>query len=577
MTLGRNLPHDTPLLRQHNYITFDRFGKKRTTRTIVGPTLHQEGQNKHVFGKLDDSKPLWMLRSPPIGVYELQLCQFGFVYKGDADVLLEPSLHFCYCRGMPHLPFLSHQNTGDLVLGRLWRFPISPLVRVSAPAHTAHMYVIGMSGKGKSKLLAYCLYQNIAAGRGCGLIDPHSLLVDDLLRLLVTRSVLTDPDIRSRLIYVDPARTDYVIPFNVLATQAEHPYDIAASVLKAFRRTWPECLSEAPHFSNVVTAALIVLIENGLTLMHMSRLLTNSEFREQCLERVTDSSIVEFFHDRYDQWGREAPLLRESTLNKIGAFSLNPRLKLMLGQQTNHLDFRAIMDEGKILLLDLGHSDGETNRLIGSLVVTGLELAMRRRRNHKLWNLTIDEFAGYVANEGSVKTLAHVFSEGRKFRTSMTVAHQDLSQLTPRMLGALSNVQTKVLFGIGRHDAEYFAKLIGRVDAEAVKRDPKTEAQHELFSPLSEQWEQWIDRLRFQPARQATVASQDGRVVSLRTMNIPAYTATAEQVEEIRRESLARYGIPYAEAERNAQETLADCQPQRSMEIEIPAYEVVSL
>jgi len=227
---------------------------------------------------------------------------------------------------MLHLPFLPHHNRGDQVLGRLWRFPILPVFRVTASSRTAHMYVIGMSGKGKSKLLEYCLYQDIAAGRGCGLIDPHSLLVDDLLRLLITRDALADPDIRHRLIYVDPARTDYVVPFNVLATQAEHPYDVAASVLEAFRRTWPECLSEAPHFSNMVTAALIVLIENDLTLMHMPRLLTNSEFREQCLERVADSSIVEFFHDRYDQWGREAPLLRESTLNKIGAFSLNARL-----------------------------------------------------------------------------------------------------------------------------------------------------------------------------------------------------------------------------------------------------------
>jgi hypothetical protein len=196
---------------------------------------------------------------------------------------------------MLHLPFLPHQNRADLVLGRLWRFPISPLFRVTASARTAHLYVIGMSGKGKSKLLEYCLYQDIAAGRGCGLIDPHSLLVDDLLRLLITRGVFANPDIRHRLIYVDPARTDYVIPFNVLATQAAHPYDIAAAVLEAFRRTWSECLKEAPHFSNVVTAALIVLIENGLTLMHMPRLLTNSEFREQCLDRVTDGSIVEFF------------------------------------------------------------------------------------------------------------------------------------------------------------------------------------------------------------------------------------------------------------------------------------------
>jgi hypothetical protein len=145
------------------------------------------------------------------------------------------------------------------------------------------------------------------------------------------------------------------------------------------------------------------------------------------------------------------------------------------------------------------------------------------------------------------------------------------------MLGALSNVQTKVIFGIGRHDAEYFAKLVGRVDAEVVKRDPKTETQHELFSSLPEQWEQWVDRLRFQPARQATVASQDGRVVSLRTMTIPPYTATAEQVEEIRRESLARYGIPYAEAERNVQETLvADGQEPPSDRI-VPSYEVVAV
>jgi hypothetical protein len=162
---------------------------------------------------------------------------------------------------MVHLPFLSRQNRDGLVLGRLGRFPIAPLFRVTASARTAHLYVIGLSGKGKSKLLEYCLYQDIAAGRGCGLFDPHSLLVDDLLRLLITRGVLADPSIRHRLIYVDPARTDYVIPFDVPATQAEHPYDIAVAVLEAFRRTWPECLKETPHLSNVVTAALIVLID----------------------------------------------------------------------------------------------------------------------------------------------------------------------------------------------------------------------------------------------------------------------------------------------------------------------------
>ena len=84
------------------------------------------------------------------------------------------------------------------------------------------------------------------------------------LRTLITRNVLANPDIRNRLIYVDPARMDYVIPLNVLAAQAEHPYDIAAAVPEAFRPAWSACLRGALHFSNVVTVALVVLIESGL-------------------------------------------------------------------------------------------------------------------------------------------------------------------------------------------------------------------------------------------------------------------------------------------------------------------------
>src|SRR5258708_1365351 len=163
------------------------------------------------------------------------------------------------------LPFLQHQP-GDLVLGRVGPFRFFPVYRVPLRVRASHLYCIGLSGRGKSKLLEYCLFQDIAAGMGCGLIDPHSLLADDLLRFLVTQSVLAADDIRSRIIYVDPARQDYVIPFNVLAS-AGSPYDVAAGVLEAFRRTWPDSLHEAPHFSNVVTAALIVLIENHLTLM----------------------------------------------------------------------------------------------------------------------------------------------------------------------------------------------------------------------------------------------------------------------------------------------------------------------
>ena len=383
---------------------------------------------------------------------------------------------------------------------------------------------------------------------GCGLVDPHSALIDDLLRHLGTRRLLDDPLIRRRIVYVEPTRTDYVIPFNVLATEDE-PYQVAAAVLEAFRRTFPT-LKEAPHFENVMTHALLLLIKTRRTLVDLTRLLTDIHWREARLRQAGEPKLTAFFHDRYDRWGREAPVMRESTLNKVTAFSVNPYLERMLGQPENRLDFRAIMDEGKIFLLDLGKLDGETNRLLGSLVMTGLELAMRRRTRTTLWPLTIDEFAQYMANEGSVTTLAHILSDARKFGLGLCISHQTLSQLTPRMLGALGNTDTRVIFGVDRYDAEYLAKIIGRVDTEAVKRAAKTETQYELFSSTNEQWEQWYDRLRFQAPRQAIVASQERPAVTITTLAIPAYTATEEAIEAIRRESGARYGIPYSQARR---------------------------
>jgi hypothetical protein len=102
----------------------------------------------------------------------------------------------------------------------------SPLFRVTSSERTAHLYVIGVSGKGKSKLLEHCLYQDVASGRGCGLIDPHSLLADDLFRSLIS-CIIENPEIRKRIIYVDPARTDFAIPFNVPATAAIQSHNCA--------------------------------------------------------------------------------------------------------------------------------------------------------------------------------------------------------------------------------------------------------------------------------------------------------------------------------------------------------------
>lgn len=454
---------------------------------------------------------------------------------------------------MLHLPFLRARVSDSLTLGRTGPFPFSSIYRIPQPARSMHLYVVGITGKGKSKLLENCIVQDIQAGRGCVLIDPHSDLVGDVLRHCLSHGyICATPNQPGAIIYFDPTRRDYIIPFNVLAGDDE-PYAIAQRVVEAFRRTWPDSLQEAPHFSNVATAALMTLAENGRTLIDMHRLLTDHEWRDRLLTRVSNPEVVGFFRDRYDRWGREAPVLRESTLNKVAAFTFNPHLRLVLGQGENRLDLRKIMDEGRVLLVDLGRCDGETRRLLGSLLVTGLEQAAASRQDlpreeRRPCYAYIDEFQDFAANPGSVKSLAQILSECRKFGLHLTLAHQSLSQLSPRMIGALGNIQTRVIFGVSRRDAEWFAPEVGRVDTEAVKHEPQLETQHPVYSPLPEQWEAWTMRLKDQPARQALVAGPDGRAQPIWTLPVRPYTVTDEGVETICQASLHVHGLSYARA-----------------------------
>jgi len=391
------------------------------------------------------------------------------------------------------------------------------------------------------------------------LIDPHSDLVGDVLRHCLSRGLLSSKD-AERLLYFDPTRHDTILPFNVLAGDDE-PYAIAQRVVEAFRRTWPESLQEAPHFSNVATAALMTLAEHGLTLIDMHRLLVDEEWRDQLLGRVSNPEVISFFHDRYDRWGREAPVLRESTLNKVAAFTFNPHLRLVLGQRENRLDLRTVMDEGQVLLVDLGRCDGETRRLLGSLLVTGLEQAAAGRQDvpreeRRPCYAYIDEFQDFAANPGSVKSLAQILSECRKFGLHLTLAHQSLSQLSPRMVGALGNIQTRVIFGVSRRDAEWFAPEVGRVDMESAKHEPQLETQHPVYTPLAEQWEGWTMRLKDQPARRALVASYDGQTRAIWTLKVPSYTVTDEQVEAFCQASLRAHGVSPHKAESDRQEAV---------------------
>ena len=448
-----------------------------------------------------------------------------------------------------HRPHLILGTSGPLGLCRC---------RIPLTAFDTHLYVVGRTKQGKSKFLQSLAAQLILQGQGCGILDPHSDLCDDLLTQLQPQ-LARDAALRARILYLQPGRDDYGVPFNVLRTPGE-PYAVAQGLIEAFRRTWAGSLAEAPRFDNIVLAALLLLIEQSLTLIDLPRLLTERDYRERLLASSRNGEVVRFFHERFDRWGRERALVIESTLNKVGAFVLNPRLRRMLGQGENGLPFREILDGRKVLLCDLGKVDDETRRLLGNLIVTGLEGAAMGRvdtpqRARAPFYLMIDEFQDYTAREGSARTLARILGECRKFGLHLGLAHQSLSQIPDAALrGALENVGLRAVFGVGRETAETLVGELFAPDPTAVKHtvpDPVArERGHPAFYSLGEQWERDVQRLLRQPRRQALVQVPGARSPrQIRTLTAPDTGVSQEQLHRLERDLAEQSGRPVAEME----------------------------
>lgn len=260
---------------------------------------------------------------------------------------------------------------------------------------------------------------------------------------------------------------------------------------------------------------------------------------------------------------------------KITQFIFNPDLHLILGQPDNVLDFRRIIDEGRILLIDIGKLEGDDQRLMGTLILTALEQAAMSRRDvlpgeRRPAYCYIDEFQDFVSNnaEGSSKTLAKILSECRKYGLYLTLAHQNMSQINGRIEGALTNIATRVVFGVGGKDAQYFADEMGELDTEAVKHEPITEAQYPLYRSLLEQLHDWKRHIKNQPERQAFIEGHDGKVTKIWTTKVPRYTVDHAVVQAFCLASARVNGISTALARKNIQSK----SEQRPI-AEVPAYE----
>ena len=423
-------------------------------------------------------------------------------------------------------------------------------VRITPQQAQAHMHVLGKTGSGKSYFLAGLFLVFFDAGMPVTLIDPHGDLAELVLSLLIDRGVFNDPSMYERLIYLDipaAASADRFLPFNYLA-QPYDDYAMAELVAEACRRAWPELATGAPTFENILKHSVIALRQNNLPLTRLADLLTDNVFRQEILRNVSDPQVVRFFRLRMDQWGREAPLMKESTLNRADLLTFSPALRYSLGSQKNTLSFRGITDDGRFLLINLARPLPEdARRLLGCLLTVGMESAALARadnrtgrRPHHLW---IDEFSQFMAQ--SETSLTRMLSETRKYGLFCLMAHQNWSQASERLRGALQNVGIEMILKTGRFDAEYSAKILASVDPMEVKHivedEHAEERTHPTYLSLPEQWERHIQAIQRLKTGEAFIRLPDDSVHKVNTAKLPAVAVHGEEIKMVRATYLRRY------------------------------------
>jgi hypothetical protein len=325
---------------------------------------------------------------------------------------------------------------------------------IRKPDRRAHMYIIGKTGTGKSTLLETLIMQDIENGEGLALLDPHGDLVEKVLRAVPENR-------KSDLIYFNIPDRENALGFNPLELVTPEKRSLAAAgLLDAFKKIWSD--SWGPRLEHILRNAFLALMDQPeATLADVLRLLDDHAFRREVSSRVYNIQVRDFWLREYENY----PLrLRAEAIapiqNKVGAFLTDPLLNRILTQKRSDFDLRRVMDEGKILLVNLakGKIGADASALLGALLVTkiglaGLSRADVQEENRRDFYIYLDEFQNLAT-----LSLATMLSELRKYRVDMILSHQYLSQLDPQVRDAiLGNTGTIISFRLGLTDAEVLA------------------------------------------------------------------------------------------------------------------------
>jgi hypothetical protein len=323
-----------------------------------------------------------------------------------------------------------------------------------------HLYVLGKTGTGKTTLLRNLILQDIQAGEGIAVIDPHGDLAADLLNHI-------PPHRTDDVVYFDPADEQATIGLNLLHSDSPaRRHLVTSGIVSAFKGVWSD--SWGPRLEYILNATIAALLEcDNTTILGIQRMLIDAGYRSWVLRQVKDPMVRSFWLNEFPRY--EKGFMTEAIApiqNKVGQLLMAPPIRNMLGQVKSKVDVRFMMDNRRIFIANLakGSLGADKANLIGSLLVTQFQLAAMARTdmpeaNRRDFHLYIDEAHNFMTD-----AFTSILSEARKYRLCLTLSHQYSSQFRQSTLDAvLGNVGNLISFRVGDQDATVLEREFGGV------------------------------------------------------------------------------------------------------------------
>lgn len=319
-----------------------------------------------------------------------------------------------------------------------------------------HMYVVGKTGMGKTTLMENMVIQDIHNGKGVAFLDPHGDSVQKILNSVPSSRV-------NDVIYFNPADLEYPIAFNILeAVDSKYKHLVASGLMGVFTKIWANLWSARMEY--ILNNTILALLDSpGNTLLGITRMYVDKKYRKKIVDNIKDPMVRTFWTDEFANYNEKyrteaiAPIQ-----NKVGQFLSSSIIRNIVGQPKSTIDLRDVMDNNKILIMDLskGRVGEDNSALLGAMLVTKIQLAAMSRTDipeheRKDFYLYVDEFQNFAT-----ESFATILSEARKYRLNLVVGHQYIAQLeqdkSTKVRDAIfGNVGTIVLFRIGAADADF--------------------------------------------------------------------------------------------------------------------------